>query len=124
MEKAPKKNNSQLVLAIVLIALGFAWLIHKATPFLNLINIQLKTLLFPFRQLFTDWGHFIFSWQVILIVTGLILLAGKRSFGVVLIVLGGLFLVPKILLIPHLTVSFLIPFILISIGLALIARII
>jgi len=119
MEKAPKKNNSQLVLAIVLIALGFAWLIHKATPFLNLINIQLKTLLFPFRQLFTDWGHFIFSWQVILIVTGLILLAGKRSFGVVLIVLGGLFL-----LIPHLTVSFLIPFILISIGLALIARII
>jgi len=117
-------DDSKMVWAIVLIALGVVWLAHKTTPLFHLAGIHLKTLYFPVRQLFAEWGHFIFSWQVVLIITGLILLAGKRSSGIVLILLGGLFLVPKILLIPHLTISLLIPLVFIGAGIALIARII
>lgn len=124
MEREIKKNNSRLVFAVVLILLGFVWLIHKAAPFFNLIGIQFKNLFFPFRQIFAEWGSFLFSWQIVLILVGLILLAGKRLAGIILIVLGGLFLAPKILLFPQFTLSFLVPVILIGAGIALIAKLV
>jgi hypothetical protein len=126
MEKEPQKDNSRLILAIVLIALGVIWLMHKAAPFIYPFGLQLKNLFFPFRQLFAQWGSFLFSWQVVLILVGLILLAGKRSAGMVLIVLGGLFLVPKIFVFFPFTISLslMFPVILIAAGIALIARLV
>ena len=122
MENESKKDNFRTVLAIVLIGLGFIWLLKQSAPFLENFISQFKILVFPFRQIFMNWGNFIFSWEVILILTGLILLAGKRSLGLVLIVLGGLFLAPKILFIPQLTLSFLLPVILVVAGIVLIAK--
>lgn len=126
MEKEPQKDNSRQILAIVLIVLGFIWLMQKAAPYINPLGIQLKNLFFPFRELFSHWGSFLFSWQVVLILVGLVLLAGRRSAGIVLIVLGGLFLAPKILMLfPFsISLSILFPVILIGAGIALIARLV
>lgn len=122
MESEQKKNNSRVTLAIILIALGLIWLIHKTGPMFEMIGTQLKYLFIPFKHLFVNWGSFLFSWQLVLIIVGLVLLAGKRSFGIVLIVFGGLFLAPKILVFPHFTFSFILPVILIGAGVALIAK--
>jgi hypothetical protein len=117
-----KKDNSRVTLAIVLIVLGVVWLLQKTGPVFEMIGIQLKYFFIPFKHLFMNWGNFLFSWQMVLIIVGLVLLAGKRSFGIVLIVLGGLFLAPKILFFPHITLSFILPAILIGAGIALIAK--
>ncbi|WP_372950766.1 LiaF transmembrane domain-containing protein [Mariniphaga sp.] len=122
MESEQKKDNSRVTLAIILIVLGMVWLLQKTAPALEMIGIQIKNLFIPFRHLFMNWGNFLFSWQMVLIIIGLVLLAGKRSFGIVLIVLGGLFLAPKILIFPHITLSFILPAILIGAGIALIAK--
>jgi hypothetical protein len=122
MESEQKKDNSRVTLAIVLIVLGIAWLLHKTAPALDFIGLQVKQLFIPFKHLFFNWGSFLFSWQMVLIIVGLVLLAGKRSFGIVLIVLGGLFLVPKIFVFPHIALSFILPVILIGAGVALITK--
>jgi hypothetical protein len=122
MESEQKKDNSRVTLAIVLIVLGIVLLLHKTAPALEIIGLQIKHLFIPFKHLFFNWGNFLFSWQMVLIVIGLVLLAGKRSFGIVLIVLGGLFLVPKILVFPHITLSFILPAILIGAGIVLIVK--
>lgn len=122
MDNEQKKDNSRVTLAIVLIFLGLIWLMNKVAPSLEIIGIQLKSLFIPFKHLFFNWGNFLFSWQMVLILIGLVLLAGKRSFGVVLIVLGGLFLVPEIFVFPHITLSFILPVVLIGAGVALIAK--
>jgi hypothetical protein len=122
MDSEQKKDNSRVTLAIVLIILGLVWLLNKIAPSLEIIGIQLKNLFIPFKHLFFNWSNFLFSWQVVLIIIGIVLLAGKRSFGIVLIVLGGLFLVPKILVFPHITLSFILPVLLIGAGVALIAK--
>lgn len=122
MESEQKKGNSRVTLAIVLIVLGVVWLLQKTGPVFEMIGVQLKYFFIPFKHLFINWGNFLFSWQMVLIIIGLVLLAGKRSFGIVLIVLGGLFLAPKILVFPHITLSFILPAILIGAGIALIAK--
>jgi hypothetical protein len=61
---------------------------------------------------------------MILIVIGAILMAGKRSVGLVLIIIGGIFLIPKMFFFPGLTISLAIPVLLIGIGVAVIARVI
>jgi hypothetical protein len=101
---------------------GRGLVVAKTGPVFEMIGIQLKYFFIPFKHLFMNWGNFLFSWQMVLIIVGLVLLAGKRSFGIVLIVLGGLFLAPKILFFPHITLSFILPAILIGAGIALIAK--
>lgn len=122
MDSEQKKDNSRVTLAIVLIVFGVVWLLQKTGPVFEMIGLQFKYLFVPFKHLFFNLGNFLFSWQMVLIVIGLILLAGKRSFGIVLIILGGLFLAPKILFFPHITLSFILPAILIGAGIALIAK--
>ncbi|SHF03076.1 hypothetical protein SAMN05444274_103299 [Mariniphaga anaerophila] len=124
MENEQTKENSRLTLAVVLIILGVLWLLHKLGSVFEVMGLHLRNLILPFKSLFVNWGSFIFSWQMILILVGLVLLAGKRSSGLVLIVLGGLFLAPKILAFPHISLTFILPVILIGAGVALIAKLI
>ena len=112
-----KKDNSQLVLAFVLIAVGGLWLLRKMGFY-----IDFQEIIFPIRNFFSGWSHILFSWQIVLILVGLLLLAGKRSAGIVLIVIGGVFLIPKILFLTPVAVSFLFPAVLIGIGIALVAK--
>ena len=123
MESEQRRNNSRVVLAVVLIIIGTLWLLRKIGFYFEFPNFYFEHIFSPFRQAFHGLWHFIFSWPMILIIIGLVLMAGKRSSGIVFIVVGGVFLLPKIFFFPGLTVSFLLPVLLIGFGVALVARI-
>ena len=122
MENKSENRNSRVVLALVLIGIGSIWLLRKIGLYFEMPRIYLQNIFFPFKDLFHDLTHFIFSWQMVLIIVGLILMAGKRSAGVVLIVVGGIFLLPKIFIVPGLTFSMFFPVLLVGLGIALIVR--
>jgi hypothetical protein len=123
MEKeATQKDKSRLVLAFILIAVGALWMLKRLGIHFEFPVIHLNHLFFPVRQIFSSLGHFIFSWQVILILVGLILMAGKRSAGIVLIIVGGIFLLPKIMFFPPLSITYVLPAVLIAAGVVMIAR--
>lgn len=122
MEKRPQKQNSRLILAYVLIALGSFWLLRKIGFHIEFPTLFWQHIIHPFRQFFQGWGDFLFSLQMVLILVGLILLAGKRSTGIVLIVIGTVFILPKIFLLPGLGLSFLFPVLLVAIGVAIVTK--
>ena len=122
MENKPENSNSRVVLAFVLIGIGSLWLLRKLGIYLEWPKFYLENIFFPFKNMFHDLTQFIFSWQMVLIIVGLILMAGKRSAGVVLIVIGGIFLLPKIFVLPGLTFSLFFPVLLVGLGIALIVR--
>jgi predicted membrane protein len=74
--KNPQKNFHLLAFGIIVIALGFFWLMR---------NVGLLSE--------STW-HVIFSWEMLLIAIGVISLfnPGGRLFGILLIVVGGFFL--------------------------------
>jgi hypothetical protein len=123
MESDQRRNNSRVVLAVVLIIIGTLWLLRKIGFYFEFPNFYFEHIFSPIRQAFHGLWHFIFSWPMILIIIGLVLMAGKRSSGIVLIIVGGVFLLPRIFFFPGLTVSFLLPVLLIAFGVALVARI-
>lgn len=117
-------NNSKSILAIILIVIGGLWLLRQIGVYSEFPIFHIGEVFAPFRQALHGFWHFIFSWPILLIIIGLVLLAGKRSTpGIVLIVIGGLFLLPKIFTIPGLTATIVLPLVLIGIGVALIAKI-
>ena len=122
MENKPESNNSKVVLAWILIGIGVLWILRKIGLYIELPHFYLQNFFFPFKQAFQGLFHFIFSWQIVLIVVGLILMAGKRSAGIVLIVIGGIFMLPKIFFLPGLTFSMFFPVLLVGIGVAIIVR--
>lgn len=120
--KKESSDHSKIVLAVVLIVVGIIWLLNRLGIHIHFPYIHIENLFYPIKYIFQHWGHFIFSWPMILIIIGLILLAGKRNTGLVLIIVGGIFLIPKIFYIPWLTGSLLFPIVLIGIGVALVVR--
>jgi len=121
-KEATQKANSRIVLAFVLIAVGVLWMLKRLGIHFEFPVIHLNHLFMPIRHFFNGLGHFIFSWQVVLILVGLILMAGKRSAGIVLIIVGGIFLLPKILLFPPFNITYVLPVVLIGAGVVMIAR--
>jgi hypothetical protein len=117
MEKENADNRSKIVLAVILIVVGIVWLLGQ----LN-IQFHLSEFFWPFWSVFGKIGHLIFSWPMILILVGLVLLAGRRSGGWVLIIVGGIFMLPKIFLIPAFPISIFFPVVLIVAGGAMIIR--
>jgi len=122
MENKLEKNNSKVVLAWVLIGFGVIWILRKIGIYFDFPNFYFQNIFFPFRNMFHGLFNFIFSWQLVLIIVGLILMAGKRSSGIVLIVIGGIFMLPKLFFIPGLTFSMFLPVLLVGLGVAMIAR--
>ena len=122
MAKKSQKENSRLILAYVLIAFGSLWLLRKIGFYIDFPIVYWQNIIHPIRQFFHGWGNFLFSWQMVLVVVGLILLAGKRSTGIVLIIIGIVFILPKMSLLPGLTMSFLFPVLLVAIGVAIVAK--
>ena len=122
MEKRPRRDNSRKILAFALIGIGMLLVLRKIGVYFNFPEIHFNNFFFPFRPIFHNLGSFIFSWQVIFIIIGLILMAGRRSSGIIFVVIGGIFLIPKILFLPHITFSLLLPMVLIGLGVVLVAR--
>jgi len=124
METESGKNNSRLILSLVLIGIGALLLLRKMAVFYNFPEIHVERFFYPFKSIVHGWGHIIFSWQMVLIIIGLVLLAGKRNIGLVLLIAGGIFLLPELFFFTGFTLSLLLPLFLIVIGVALVARII
>jgi len=118
-------TNSAILPAIILIVIGGFWFLRQLGLILGFPRFHFYEIVFPFRNLFHHFGSVIFSWQAVLIFTGLLLMTGKRTTaGLLLLCIGGLLLLPKIFFIPGITAVLILPVILIGIGVALIARII
>jgi hypothetical protein len=117
MKKENSENGSKTTLAVILIVIGMFWLLGA----LN-IHFYLGEIFRPVWMVFSKVGVVIFSWPVIIILVGLVLIAGKRSGGWILIIIGGLFLLPKIFLFPAFPVSIIFPLALILFGGLLIIR--
>ncbi|MBN1821089.1 MAG: hypothetical protein JXR31_12395 [Prolixibacteraceae bacterium] len=119
------KNNSKGLLAFILIFVGAIWLIRQLGIYNYFPDLHIYNIFHPMQNVLHKIWHLVFSWPVILIIIGLILLAGKRSSGgLILIIIGGLFLLPKIFILPGITAVLIFPFVLIGLGVALIAKII
>ena len=124
METESGKNNSKLIIALVLMIAGSIMLLRKLGLYFHFPVIQMQHIFYPLGELIHNWSNIILSWQMVCILVGFILLAGKRTFGLVLIIFGGIFLLPKLFFFAGLTLSVVAPLFLIIIGIALITRII
>lgn len=117
------KDQSRKVLAIVLIVFGFLWIARQTGIFYSFPFIHMNHVFMPVGRVFGSVAHLVFSWPVILILIGLVLMAGKRSGGVVLLIIGGIFLLPKLFLISGAMAILFLPLVLIAVGIAIVARI-
>ena len=121
MATKTENDNSKLVLAFALILIGGIWILRKLGLYFD-INFPIQNLVFPLKNLVHSLPSFLFSWPMVLIVVGLVLYAGKRSSGMVLMIIGSIFLIPKIFALPGLTISFLLPAILVGIGISMVLK--
>lgn len=123
MEANKQKDRSRLLLAFILIGVGMIWLLRQMGIHFNLFALVWDNLWAPFRIVFNSMGHVFFSWQLLMIIVGVILLIGRRmSVGIVLIVMGGIFLLPELFAFPVFTASFILPVLLIGAGVVIVAR--
>lgn len=101
MEK--ESSNKRVLFGLFLIALGGFWILVK----LDLIP--------------EIWDDILISWQMLLIGIGILsLIAGNRTTGIILIVIGGFFMVPEIVTIPYEIRRIGWPLLIIGIGIALV----
>lgn len=122
MNDKTQKESPRIIFAFVLIGIGIIWLLRKIGFYIEFPQIYLDNIFYPLKQLFHSWGHFIFSWQMVLILAGAILMAGKRSIGIVLLIVGIFFMLPKLFYFPGFSNSFVFPVILVGIGLAMVLK--
>ena len=117
-----RRDNSRIVFAVVLIIIGVLWLLRKMGFYFEFPRVFWENIFHPFSQFFNRWAHIFFSWPMILIIVGVVLMAGKRSAGLVLLVIGAVFLLPRLFFFPGVTIALLFPVLLIGIGVAMVAR--
>ncbi|MBL7970255.1 MAG: hypothetical protein JNL03_01935 [Prolixibacteraceae bacterium] len=109
------KRHSGSFWAYVLIISGVLWLLSKSGWDINLPGI----------------GHFfsnIVTWStgatfpLLVIVLGIVLIAGRKFFGALLLVLIVMILIPHFLIIPGLLMVFFFPVLLIVIGIIILTK--
>lgn len=121
MATKTENDNSKLVLAFALILVGVIWILRKVGLHFD-ISFPIQNLLFPMKNLFHSLPSFLFSWPMVLILVGIVLLAGKRSSGLVLMIIGGILIIPKIFALPGLTITLLLPAVLVGIGISMVLK--
>ncbi|MHA7111689.1 LiaF transmembrane domain-containing protein [Sunxiuqinia elliptica] len=99
------KGNKRFYLGLMLIVIGAVLILER----LNLLPWNVADLLI--------------SWQMLLVAIGVFSLAGgNRTGGTILIVIGGFFLLPELISVPHEVRRLYWPLILVAIGAALLFR--
>lgn len=98
-------SNKRFYFGIILIVIGVIMILEK----LNLIPDSVADLLI--------------SWQMLLVGIGVLaLIGGNRTGGTIMIVIGGFFMVPELITVPHEIRKLYWPMILVAIGVALLLR--
>lgn len=118
MQKISSETDSRKTLAAVLIVLGLLLVLKKSDLFFLPPFVVLKSVFAPLGAV----THVLFSWPAVLILVGLVLMAGKRPVGLGLLVLGGVFLIPKLFFFSGAMVLLFFPLLLIGLGITLLAR--
>lgn len=116
-----RKSNGSF-LGIILVVIGILWILkeigwHIGLPGWHAVREASSNLLNIFHV-----GAFTITWPVILLLVGVLLIAGRRLIGTLLIILAVLFLLPH-LVIPGILAILFLPVILIVLGIILISRI-
>ncbi len=124
MEKEQNRNNPRIIFAFVLIVVGIFWALRKMGIYFEIPQFIFENVFYPMRHFFQRSIHFIFSWPMILIIVGAVLLVGKRAVGLVFLIVGGIFILPKIFLFPDISASLVFPLLLIGIGVAMVVRLV
>ncbi len=117
MPKESKQDNSKLVIAVILIAIGTLWTLKELG-----LNIHFEQIFAPFTWLFSRLGRIIFSWPMILLISGLVLVSGRHSGGWILAGLGGFFLLPRIFDLPSFSFALIFPLAVLLAGVLMITR--
>ena len=121
-KQVKEKEQSRKMLAIFLIIIGFLWIFKQSGIFYGFPFFHLNEVIAPVGHVFGSLAHVVFSWPMILIFLGLVLMAGRRSAGLVLLIIGGIFILPKLFLFSGAVIILFLPLVLIAVGIAIVAR--
>lgn len=100
-----RKSDKRLYFGVILIALGVILILER----LNLIPESVADILI--------------SWQMLLVGIGVLsLIGGNRTAGTILIVIGGTFMIPELITVPHELRRIYFPLILVGVGVAILLR--
>lgn len=100
-----RKSDKRLYFGVILIALGLILILER----LNLIPESVADILI--------------SWQMLLVGIGVLsLIGGNRTAGTILIIIGGTFLIPQLITVPHELRRIYFPLILVGVGVAILLR--
>ncbi|HAZ02043.1 MAG: hypothetical protein A2W90_09050 [Bacteroidetes bacterium GWF2_42_66] len=122
MEDHYRQRRSGSTLAWILIIIGLVLILKNSGWGINIPGIG---------SVFTGIGHFIgdvfhffvhIGWPVVLIIAGIILLAGRKLIGGLILFLLLLFILPKFILIPGILLIIFFPLILIVAGIVILTK--
>jgi hypothetical protein len=123
MEKhCEHRSNSGSFWAYVLIIFGILWILSKSGWDINLPGVG---------ELFAGIGHFFSNlahWSVgatfplLIILAGIVLIAGRRFFGALLLVLLILIFIPHFLILPGILMIIFLPVVLIIVGIIILTK--
>lgn len=117
MSKEVKKDNSGMILAVFLILTGTFWALSELG-----FQFNLEKIFAPFTWLFTRLGRIIFSWPMIVLIAGLVMVSGKRKSGWVLVATGGVFLMQKVFAFQVFSFTMIFPLALVFAGIYLLGK--
>ncbi len=122
-EQLSNKDQTRNGLAIVLIVIGVLWIVKQTGFLYGFPFFHINHIFAPVGKVFGGLAHIVFSWQMVLILVGLVLMAGRRSSGLVLLIIGGIFLLPGLFVFSGAVFFLLLPLLLIGVGIAIVAHI-
>ncbi len=117
MSKESKSDNSKLAIAVILIVIGVLWTLKEVG-----VNFHFEQIFAPFTWVFSRLGRIIFSWPMVLLIIGLLLVSGKHSWGWVLVALGGFFIIPRVFALQPFSFALVFPLVVLLTGVLLITR--
>lgn len=122
MKTHKEQDNSNVLLAIFLIGLGMFLVLRKLGVFYDFSFLWGHEVFYPVQRFFHRLEDVLFSWPTVFVLIGLFLYKTGRSVGVVFLVIGLIFLFPKVLFLTGLSFSFILPLALIIVGVLIIRR--
>jgi len=123
MEKhGEHKRHSSPFWAYVLIIFGVLWILGKSGWDINLPGIgNLFTAIGNFFGHLTTWSDGV-NVPILLLILGILLIAGRRFLGALLLVLLIMILIPPFLIIPGILLLLFFPVVLIIIGIVILTK--
>lgn len=116
------KRNTSSFWAYVFIIVGVLWLLNKSGWEINLPGIgDIASAMGRFFHNITSWTHGSLV-PILLLIAGIMLIAGRRFFGALLFVILLLIILPHFLIIPGILIMLFFPIVLIIIGIIILSN--